>query len=218
MLLVLGGLLVWAPLARADGQAFGINQINDQSVSVGTSLAIQVSVTDSNIPPSLLNFTLTSNRPNTDATNATISLNYGVFTWTPAQTEVVTFTVTALSLSTFYQTSTNFTVTVTNNVTPGSEVVIDPIPPQTVAEGTLLTFTSTAHATDNPDSPLVFSLLNPPAGASIDQQQPDERGFHLDAHRSPGGHSLLHHPRGGYRAEHAGHQLPGFPGDRHPDQ
>jgi len=166
MLLVHCGLLVWAPL-RAHGQAFGINQIANLSVSVGTPLAIQVSVTDSNIPPSLLNFTLASNRPNTDATNAAISLNYGVFTWTPAQTEVVTFTVTALSLSTLYQTSTNFTVTVTNSVTPVSQIVIDLIPPQTVAEGTLLTFTSTAHATDNPASPLFFRLLNPPAGASM---------------------------------------------------
>jgi protocatechuate 3,4-dioxygenase beta subunit len=173
---MLGGLLVWAPF-RAPGQAFGINQITNVSVSVGTSLAIPVSVTDSNIPPSLLNFTLASNRPHTDATNATISLNYGLFTWTPAQTQVVTFTVTAISLSTLYQTSTNFTVIVTNNVTPVGEVVIDPILPQTVAEGTLLAFTSTAHAVDNPASPLFFRLVNPPEGASMTNNGPTSGVF-----------------------------------------
>jgi hypothetical protein len=165
-LLVLGWFWFW-PLVRADGQSFGINHIDDRSVSVNTTIAIQVSVTDSNIPPSQLNFTVTSNRPKTDADNARISLNYGGFAWTPTQAQVVTFTVTAISFATLYQASTNFTVNVTNAVPPAGGVVIDTIPPQSVAEGTLLTFTSTAHATDNPNSPLVFSLLNPPDGASI---------------------------------------------------
>jgi hypothetical protein len=165
-LFALGWFWLW-PLVRADGQSFGINHIDDRSISVNTTLAIQVSVTDSNIPPSQLNFTLASNRPNTDADNASISLNYGGFAWTPTQAQVVTFTVTATSLPSGYQTSTNFTVNVTNAVPPAGGVVIDPIPSQTVAEGTLLTFTSTAHATDNPNSLLVFRLLNPPAGASI---------------------------------------------------
>ena len=164
--LVLGCFWLW-PLVRADGQSFGINHIDDRIVPVNTTIAIQVSVTDSNIPPSQLNFTVTSNRPRTDADNARISLNYGGFAWTPTQAQVVTFTVTATSLVTLYQASTNFTVNVTNAVPPSGGVVIDSIPPQTVAEGTLLTFTSTAHATDNPNSLLVFRLLNPPTGASI---------------------------------------------------
>ena len=46
-------------------------------------------------------------------------------------------------------------MTVTNNVAPVSQIVIDPILPQTVAEGTTLTFTNHAHATDNPSTPLV---------------------------------------------------------------
>ncbi len=141
------------------------------------SLVIQVSVTDPNIPPSQLNFTLASNRPHTDATNATISLNYGVFTWTPTQAQVVTFTVTAISLSTLYQASTNFTVTVTNTSPPVGGVVIDTIPPQTVAEGTTLIFTNHAHATDNPANALVFSLVDAPSGATITNNTPTSGVF-----------------------------------------
>ena len=217
MLLALGGLLVWAPL-HAHGQTFTINPIADRSVAVLTTVAIQVTITDSNIPPSQLNFSLASNRPNTDAANASINPNYGGFLWTPTQAQIVTFTVTATSLPSGYQTSTSFSVIVTNGAPVTGGVVIDTIPPQTVAEGTLLTFTSTAHATDNPNSPLLFQPRESARRGEHRQQQHDERSLHLDAHRGPGGESLLHDPRGGYRGEHLSQQLPGFPGDRHPDQ
>ncbi len=174
--LALGLFLLW-PLLRAEGQSFLINPIGDRSVSTGSSLVIQVTLTDSNIPPSQLNFTLASNRPNTDAANATISLNYGVFSWNPTQAQVVTFTVTATSLVNFYQAFTTFTVVVTNAVpTPGG-VVIDPILPQTVTEGTTLIFTNSAHATLNSSSPLVFSLLNAPEGASLASNSPTSAVF-----------------------------------------
>src|ERR1035441_4823428 len=140
-LLVLGWFWLW-PLMHADGQSFGINHIDDAIISVNATLAIQVCVTDSNIPPSQLNFTLAFNRPNTDAANARISLNYGGFAWTPTQAQVVTFTVTATSLATLYQASTNFTVNVTNAVPPAGGVVIHIILPQSVAEWSSLTGSS----------------------------------------------------------------------------
>ena len=71
-LFALGWFWLW-PLVHADGQSFGINPIDNQTVSVGTPMSIQVTITDSNIPPSLLNFTLASNRPTTDAANASIT-------------------------------------------------------------------------------------------------------------------------------------------------
>jgi hypothetical protein len=163
---VVGWLWLW-PLLRAEGQSFLINPIDNRTVSVNTVLTIQVSINDSNIPPSQLNFALASNRPHTDAANASITLNYGVFTWTPVQTQAVTFTVTAKSLSTLYQTSASFTVIVTNAVQPAGEVVIDPIPPQSVAEGTTLVFTNSAHATDNLNNPLLFRLVSAPSGATL---------------------------------------------------
>ena len=94
---------------------------------------------------------------------------------------------------------TSFTVTVTNNVAPVSQIVIDPILPQTVAEGTTLTFTNHAHATNNPSTPLLFRLINAPERSHPHQQQPDERGLQLDADLRPGRDSLLYHPRGCYR-------------------
>jgi hypothetical protein len=171
-----GFFLLW-PLVRVDGQSFGINPIDDRSVPINTSLVVQVTLTDPNIPPSQLNFTLSSNRPRTDATNASISLNYGVFTWTPAEAQVVTFTVTAMSLISLYQTSTDFTVIVTNTGPPVGGVEIDPIPPQTVAEGATLIFTNNARATDNPNNSLVFSLVGAPSGASIINNTPTSGVF-----------------------------------------
>ncbi len=72
---------------------------------------------------------------------------------------------------------TTFTVTVTNPVTPASRIVIDPIPPQTVAEGTTLTFTNHARDVDHPTNALVFSLSNPPAGAVMTNNSPTSAVF-----------------------------------------
>jgi hypothetical protein len=70
-----------------------------------------------------------------------------------------------------------FTVTVTNSVTPVGGVVIDPILPQTVTEGTTLIFTNSAHATDNATNALVFSLLNAPSGATLTNNSPTSGVF-----------------------------------------
>src|ERR1035441_3283609 len=66
--LVLGGLMVWAPL-HVDGQVFGINPINNISVLAGTPISIQVSVTNTTAATSVLFWTLSSN-PTTDASIA----------------------------------------------------------------------------------------------------------------------------------------------------
>ena len=162
IIFLLGGVLIWTPVC-ADGQSFLINHIDNTNVLANTSLVIQVSVTDSNIPPAQLNFTLASNRPNTDATNANITLNYGLFTWTPAQTQAVTFTVSALSLSSGYQTSTNFIVVVTNNVTPPatppSLALSPPFSSTNITVGTTLAFTAIAATTDGSTNALTFSLV-----------------------------------------------------------
>ena len=54
-LLVLITLLLWAA-PDAHGQSFLINPIGDRNVAVGIPLAIQVTITDSNIPPAQLNY------------------------------------------------------------------------------------------------------------------------------------------------------------------
>src|ERR1700694_2883550 len=101
----------------------------------------------------------------------TISTN-GVITWTPAQTQspstnLITTVVTnsnPYDLLNPQLTSTNtFTAIVRKvNVAP----VLPVIPGQTVNELALLTFTNPATES-NIHATLAYSLVNPPAGASI---------------------------------------------------
>ena len=46
--------------------------------------------------------------------------------------------------------------------------MLDPLPARSVSEGSLLTFTATAADPDLPETPLTFTLVNPPAGAVMD--------------------------------------------------
>src|ERR1035437_9629049 len=101
MLLLLGGFLLWLPI-RAEGQ-LAISHIADTNVPINRLLHIQVSVTPSNILPSQLNFSLTSAPSNTEATNASITLNNGDFTWVPTQTQSVAFTVSVTNLGTTFR-------------------------------------------------------------------------------------------------------------------
>ena len=119
----------------------------------------------------------------TPATSASLAqlrtgpLGPNTFNWTPAQTQVVIFTVSVSQFDTTNTSGTSFSVTVTNAGPTGGGVVITNIPPQTVAEGTTLTFTSYAQATDNPNSALVFSLLNAPSGATLVNDTPTSAVF-----------------------------------------
>ncbi len=166
-LLVLGGLLVWAP-ERAAAQVFAITTINNTNVLVGKPITIQITITNTTGANGQLNWHL-----NNLATSATIAPTNSApqgsttFNWTPTQPQSVTFTVSVSQLGTPNTAGTSFTVTVTNNVAPVDQVVIDPIPPQTVVEGTALTFTSHAHATNNSSTPLLFRLVNAPSGATL---------------------------------------------------
>jgi|GEM_PF-138621 len=169
-LVLLGVLLIWAPM-RASGQTFRINHIDNRTVAVNTPMAIQVSVTDSNIPSSQLNFTLASNRPNTDSTNAAITPDRGLFTWTPGQAQLVTFTVTAASLATLYSTSTNFVVNVTNAPAPPSPTAPElglPFSSTNILADTHLSFSAFATNTDNSTAQVRFSLgSGAPTNATI---------------------------------------------------
>src|ERR1039457_5274855 len=68
MLLLLGGLLVWAPM-RADGQIFSISQIANTNVLVGMPITIQISITNTTGATSSLGWSLSSN-PTTDASRS----------------------------------------------------------------------------------------------------------------------------------------------------
>src|ERR1017187_5170527 len=182
MLLMLGVVLLW-PSVSAQGQ-FALNQIANTNVPVNRVLQIQTSVTDSNIPRSQLNFSLTSAPPNTDATNASITVDTGVFTWVPAITQTVTFTVSATNRGAVNQgASTNFIVTVTNTAIPVNppSLTLPFSSPTNITVGMTLTFTAIAATTDGSSNPLTFRLadtnglaIGVPPGARID---PTPGGF-----------------------------------------
>jgi hypothetical protein len=177
MLLMLGGLLVWMP-AQAGAQVFAINPINNITNLVGTAITIQISVTNTTGAASQLTWNLVSNPATPSATIAPVTtgpLGPTTFSWTPTQAEVVIFTVSVSQLSTTNTAGASFVVTVTNAFAPG--IVIDTIPAQTVAEGATLVFTNHAHATDNTNNTLVFSLLNAPSGATMTNDTPTSGVF-----------------------------------------
>src|ERR1039458_5837400 len=173
MLLLLGGFLLWLP-TRAQGQLV-INPIANTNVPINRVLQIQVSVTPSNILSGQLNFSLTSVPSNTEATNASITLTSGVFTWLPTQTQTVTFTVSVTNLGTTFQASTSFTVTVTNNiVVTGAPYLALPLTLTNITSGMTLTFTAFATNTDSSANVLTFSLDTNAvaAGATITNSTP----------------------------------------------
>ena len=177
-LLALSLFLLW-PLVRADGQSFSFNPINPMVVAVSSNLTFTLSVAP--LPLDGVYFGYGGAAPaNSFPTNASLNLLSGAFAWTPNQSQLGANRITVWAVEATQPLNSNyttFTVTVTNAGPPVGGVVIDPIPPQTVAEGTTLTFTSNAHATDNPNNALVFSLLNAPDGATLVNDTPTSAIF-----------------------------------------
>ncbi len=148
---------------------------------------ITITVTDVNRAPvldpignknaaegNLLEFTVSATDPDGDAlTFAAIDLPSGAafdpasrtFSWTPGSDQSgsyqVTFTVTDGSLT----DSEEITITVTD-IAVNTPPTLTPIGSKTVDEGHLLLFT--ISATDLDTDPLIYSALNPPAGATFD--------------------------------------------------
>jgi hypothetical protein len=118
--------------------------------------------TDSDLPAQALTFSLV-NGP----TGASIGSSTGVFSWTPTEAQgpgVYTFKVRVSDG--VVNTDADITLTVTEvNAAP----VLANVPTSaTIPELVAYTFTATATDADLPAQPLTFSLVNAPAGASID--------------------------------------------------
>ena len=149
--LAFGLFLLW-PLVHANGQSFTFNPISPKAVAVGNNLTLTLSVTP--LPPDGVLFGHGGAAPaNSFPTNAFLDSISGVFNWTPNQYQlgVNSITVWAFEPSNLYNSNyTTFSVIVTNALPPVGGVVIDTIPPQTVAEGATLIFTNHARATRQP--------------------------------------------------------------------
>src|SRR5262249_22159262 len=120
--------------------------------------------TDTDVPLNTLTFSLDPGAP----TGATINATSGVLTWTPSNTQggaIYPLTVRVTDNGVPPRSDTkSFTVTVNEANTPP---VLAALANQTINEAITLTVAVTATDSDPPPNTLTFSLISPPAGATI---------------------------------------------------
>src|SRR6185369_13637553 len=133
--------------------------INQQTVAEGSLLSVNDVATDSDLPANTLTYAMV-NPP----AGANINSS-GLITWTPSEAQgPTTNTITAVVNDGTVNVTNAFVVVVTEvNVAP----ILPTITQQTEAEGSLLSVNDAATDTDLPANTLSYSLINPPAGASI---------------------------------------------------
>ena len=137
-----------------------IRPIGNLSIDEGEKLAFIVEITDTSLDN--VRFSLASNAPS----GASISSSSGSFTWTPSNTQsgTYTFDVIAKTSSLEYRESITITVKEPTQTLP-YVLSLRTISDKTITEGKTLSFT--ASVTDSSLDKLIFSLENPPSGASI---------------------------------------------------
>src|SRR5262245_49716558 len=138
--------------------------IANQTVNEGSVLTVTASATDADVPANTLTYSLDPGAP----AGASINSTSGLFSWTPSEAQgpgSYPITVRATDSGTpSLSDAKTFTVTVNEvNSAPVLAVIAD----RTVNEGSLLTVSVSATDNDVPTNTLTFSLVSPPAGASI---------------------------------------------------
>jgi Glycosyl hydrolase catalytic core/Ricin-type beta-trefoil lectin domain-like/Putative Ig domain len=127
----------------------------------GVPLTFTASATDPDLPANALTYSLVG-APG----GASINPGTGVFTWTPAETQgpgSFNFTVRVSDGNLTDDLPVSIAVNETNTAP-----VLAAIPPQTVRQSNLLTFTASAADADLPANSLTYSLVGAPSGALID--------------------------------------------------
>jgi hypothetical protein len=138
-----------------------LGAISNQTVNEASTLTFTATASDQE--SDTLTFSLDPGAP----AGATINPTTGAFTWTPAETQDGTHSITVRvtdNRSPNLSDTKTFMVTVNELNQPP---VLAAIGSRTVNEGSLLTFTASATDPDLPANSLTFSLLNAPTGASI---------------------------------------------------
>jgi len=139
----------------------------DQTINELTLYTNNATATDSDIPANTLTFALVSG-----PTNMTVSPS-GAISWTPSESQGPSTNLVKISVTDFnpwavnaqHLSATNsFTITVNEvNAAPALGALSD----WTVNPGQTISFTATATDSDIPTNTLTFSLVAPPAGASL---------------------------------------------------
>jgi hypothetical protein len=160
------------PLSDTKGFTIVVNEVNsspvlaaipNRNIKEGVTLVFTNTVIDVDLPVNTQTFSLI-NPP----AGAVIDPSTGVFTWTPnanqaSVTTTIRIRVTDNGVPPLSDTK-SFLVT-SNEV--NSAPVLAAMANQTINEGSMLTLMVTATDPDLPASSLTFSLISPPAGASI---------------------------------------------------
>jgi len=168
-LLGLGAWLVWTPLP-VSAEVFAINPIPNRTVLVGTLVEFDVSVENTTLGTSDLNWSLNSNPATTASLSPPLTGRVGptTFSWRPTRAGTVTFAISVSQLDTLNQTNTIFTITATNREPSATPPSLSPIANRTVNADALLQFSLFATNTDNTTNLITFALeSDPPSSAEI---------------------------------------------------
>ena len=132
-----------------------LNTIGDQTTDEMTELAFTVSGTDADLPAQSLSYSISDG----ELTGMSIDSETGEFSWTPAEDQDGTHTVTFAISDDFAPDAgvTTEEMTITVNETNQSPV-LGPVGDQLVDERAELTFTVTATDPDTPANELAFAL------------------------------------------------------------
>jgi hypothetical protein len=161
------------PLGATNSFVVTVNEVNsapvltvpeDTTIVELSTLNVSASAVDSDIPTNTLTFSLLS-----PPSGMSINPGTGGITWTPTEaqgpsTNLITVVVTDNGAPPLSATN-SFTVTVTET---NSAPVLPGVTNYTINELTILTVTNTASDSDIPTNVLTYSLVGPPANASID--------------------------------------------------
>lgn len=157
----LGGLPVTATIQVSSVNKPPIlNEIGNKTVSLGQLLDFKATASDPDVPAQNLTFSLV-NAP----VGAIIDSKTGHFIWTPTTSGVFEVTVMVTDDGT---NPNNLSDSETMMIKVTTAPVLEPIAKQVVPIETTVTFT--AKATYSGHESLIFSLVEPPAGASIEQK------------------------------------------------
>ncbi len=162
-----------SPLSDEETIAITVNELNgapvlasigNRSIDEGSTLSFTATATDPDIPANSLSYSLSS-----APAGATIDATSGVFSWTPTEaqgpgTYLATVRVTdSGNPSSADEETISLTVNEINQAP-----VLTFVGAKSVPTGQLLNFTAgVANDPDIPANSLTYSLVNPPAGASI---------------------------------------------------
>ncbi|MCX8158004.1 MAG: PA14 domain-containing protein [Verrucomicrobiae bacterium] len=135
----------------------------DRRVDAGQIIGFLVGASDPDIPANTLTYSL-ENAP----AGATLHPTTGLFQWTPSlaqspSTNVITVRVTDNGTPNLSAASTFMVIVNRPNQPPNLAVPAD----QVIDEGNLLLVSASASDADVPAQQLAYSLVNPPAGATI---------------------------------------------------